>query len=408
MDAGNPPPEETKVDEPTETPDEKQVEKPQKKTAEKQPEKTEEKPAEKKAEKPADKPAEKPQETKPVKAADLRSAYEGLKKKVKEDYEPQLQSLKAKVTELESRKPEVDAQTVQRMADLEKQNQELEKRLEYVDYGQSKEFTTKYAQPYQEAWTDAINEFRELTVKEQTGTDEDTGEPVFKTRPADENDLLKLANMRLSDMDAAATQMFGHSAARAINHIQNLKKLSAAQHKALEEAKNKAGEWKSQRELEAQTRAKELAENWTNVNKALEAKFPKAFKVNADDPDDASAHTKGFALADLMFLGPASLKPEQIESLPEGFKATLLAKQPLNEQQKVQLHALARLKMANHDRNMVQLKKARERIAELEKSLKEFEESGPPAGKAGTSDRVENAKGWLETAEDEIRALDRG
>ena len=382
------------------------------KPVEKAPEKPVEKPVEKEAdavvepEKPAEKPEDKPAEPiKPVKAAELRTAYEGLKKRVKEEYEPQLQSLKAKVQDFETRKPEDNKPILDKLTTLEKRNSELEKQIEYVDYQQSKEFTSKYAEPYREAWADAVTEFRELAVREAAGEDE-SGEPKFTSRPADENDLLKLANMRLSDMDAAATAMFGPSASRAINHIQNLKKLSGAQAKALEEARTKSGEWKQQRTMEGQTKAKQTVDAWVEVNKNLQEAFPKAFSVEQENAEDVASHTKGFALADLMFLGGAALKPEQIEALPASFKENIKAGKPLSEVQTVQLHALARLKMANHDRKVVALKKATERIAELEKSLADFEKSEPAAGKAGEGDRP-GTKDWMETAEAELKALDR-
>ena len=351
------------------------------------------------------KPADKTEPVKPVKAADLRTAHEKLKKRVQEEYEPQLQTLKAKVQELESRKPAEDpAPVMAKLTALEKRNEELERHIQYVDYTKSQEFTKKYEEPYQEAWQEATAEFRELTVREPDGVDE-MEEPKFRTRPADENDLLKLANMRLSDMDAAATEMFGHSAARAIAHIQNLKRLSKAQNLALDEAKTKAKEWTSQRSMESQGRAKAMAEAWQGVNKSLEEKFPKAFQVDASDPDDAAAHAVGFALADLMFAG---VTPDRADSLPQAFRDTVKAGKPLSDAQRVQLHAIVRLKAANHDRKVVALKKATARIAELEKSLAEYEKSAPRAGKAGESNATDTGKDWMAQAEDEIGALDKG
>ena len=342
--------------------------------------------------------AEKTEEApKPVRAAELRNAYDGLKKRVKEEYEPQLQSLKSKVQELESRQPEDTAPVIAKLTALEKRNEELERHITYVDYQQSKEFTTKFSEPYQEAWTDAVSEFRELTVNE----------PDAEPRAATEHDLLFLANLKLSDMDTKANEMFGPSAARAINHIQNLKKLSAMQNKALAEAKTKAGEWKSQQTLESQRRQETSTKTWADINKSLEERFPKAFHVEQNDAEDAASHTKGFALADLLFLGNSALTPEQTESLPEAFRATVKANQPLSEVQKVQLHALARLKMANHDRKVSALRKATTRIAELEKMLDDYENSEPAAGKAGGGGSAVTDKDWQDVVSDELKALDK-
>lgn len=370
-------------------------------------EKPVETPVDKPTEAPADKPVETPQaEVKPVKAAELRTAYEGLKKRVREELEPEVQKLRAKVKEFETQSPEAASPLLDKIKALEGRNSQLEQHMAYVDYTQSRDFLTKYQEPYRQAWQDAVTEFRELTVREQTGEDE-MGEPVFKTRPADENDLLRLANMKLSEMDEAATKMFGASAARAINHIQNVKKLSGAQARAVEEARTKAKEFQTQRAAEFQQRAKQLADTWQDINKSLQEKFPKAFAPEEGNAEDKTSHTKGFALADLLFLGPEALTPEQLDALPKGFQDTLRAKKPLSETQRVQLHALARLKMANHDRQIVRLKAAQLRIKELEKELAEYEQSSPSAERAASGERAGRPLSPEEQIEQELRALDK-
>jgi hypothetical protein len=207
-------------------------------------------------------------------------------------------------------------------------------------------------------------------------------------------------------MDAAANEMFGPSAARAINHIQNIKRLSAAQHKALGEAQKRAGEFKTERQLAAEQNTKLMTDTWRETNKVLEEKFPKAFKIEEGNADDATSHLKGFALADLMFVGAKGLSPEQVEALPATFRDTVKAGKVLSQKQIVQLHALARLKMANHDRKIVALKKATTRIAELEKALGEYEKSEPDTTKAGEGGTVPS-KPWDQVIEDEIRAMDK-
>jgi len=361
---------------------------------------------EKPAAKPEEQASESAEDKKPTRMRDLGQRYDDLKKKISTEYEPTIQKLKYKVQELETRKPEDPAPVLAKMTALEKRNQELEQHMTYVDYSQSTDFKTKYSQPYSEAWTDAVAEFRQLRVREAAGTDEVTGDPKFTARAADENDLLKLANMSLADMDEAATSMFGPSASRAIGHLQNIRKLSAAQNKALEDARTKSAEWKSQQTLEFQHRQQNANKTWAEINKSLEERFPKAFKVEEADADDKASHTKGFALADLLFLGNNALTPEQIEALPAGFRETLKEKKPLSEVQKVQLHALARLKMANHDRLVKRIVKKDARIAELEKSLAEFEESEPAAGKAGDGERT-STKSWDDQVADDLAKLDK-
>src|SRR3990172_2697233 len=130
------------------------------------------KPAEKAAEKPVETPPEKPADNdtglekpavtpdepiKPVKAAELRSAYDGLKKKVKEEYEPAIQkvkSLEAKIAEYESKPPEDNASMLAKLKAVEERNTQLEKHMEYVDFQQSKTFKDNYDDPFTKTWNE--------------------------------------------------------------------------------------------------------------------------------------------------------------------------------------------------------------------------------------------------------------
>lgn len=371
------------------------------------------KPAEKPPEKPVERPPdEKPPEAppaeppKPVKAAQLREAYDGLKKRVREELEPQLQRLQAQVKDLESKQPQETAPILEKIKALEQRNAQLENQIEYVDFSQSREFETKYEAPYREAWNDAIGQFRSLKIRKPSGIDENTGEESFTLEPADENTLLALANMEDGEMDETAHKWFGVSAPRVIQRVEKVKDLFRQRMKALEEAKTKGVEWKTKRITEFQERTKYLRTTWEEINKALKEKFPKAYSPEEGNAEDAGAHTKGFALADLMFLGGESLTPEQVEALPASFRESVKSKKPLSEDQKVQLHALARLKIANHDRKVVALRKAMTRIAELEKALAEYEDSTPKGGRTPGAPRSQS-KDWQDEIADELKALDK-
>lgn len=353
--------------------------------------------------------ATKPTETetpKPVKAAELRTAFEGLKKRVREEFEPTIQRLKAKIQEYETKPPEDTAPILQKLKVLEDRNKHLEAQTELRDFQESERYQKEFEQPYAQRWNEAMTDLRELDVRVQSGTDPATGEPTFTTRQADESDLIRLGAMKLSDLYKNAREMFGDAAPTAVDHVKQLKRLAGAKAQAIEDAKKKAGEWKSQRSLEFQNRQKNLATAWTDINKGLQEKFPLAFNAAAGDADDATSHRKGFALADLLFLGNEALSPEQVEALPGGFKESVKDGKPLTEVQKVQLHAIARLKMANHDRKVVQLKKATARIAELEKVLAEYENSEPRGVNAGEGGRT-SIKPWDEQIADELKALDK-
>lgn len=340
----------------------------------------------------------KPEDAKPTRLRELGERYDTLKKQIDTEYKPQITKLQSRIQELEA----VDPKPLQdRLAALEARNKSLEEQIEYSDYSQSTEFKTKYHDPYAKAYHEALGEFKELGVREADG----------EIRPATEKDLLELANMPLGRMDETAQQMFGASAARVITHIQNLKHLAQAEHSALEEAKTKAGERLTKRRAESESQMREAADHWRAVNDGLKEKFPKAFAPEDGNAEDAAAHTKGFALADLLFTGGKGLTPEQIETLPNAFRETVRKKEPLSPVQRVQLHALLRLKAANHDRKVVALQKANARIAELEKALAEFEKSSPPGGRAKGADGGggDGGDGFMtvEKAEADFRAMDK-
>lgn len=338
----------------------------------------------------------------------LRERYDGLSKKVKEELQPEIQRLKAKLEQYEGNggEPVDPVQTQARIKTLEERNKELEQRIALVDYEASQEFSTKYDQPYRQMWQRAVSAFSQLTVKEPAGED-DMGNPTFNARAATEADLIKLGAMPLSELDEAAANLFGASAPRAVQYIERLRDLAESRQTALTEAKTRAGEWKNQQELQSKALQKSRATAWDEVNKGLAQKFPKAYNPEDGDVEDKAAHEKGFALADLVFLGHGSLTPEQIETLPASFKETMKAGKPLNEMQKVQLHALARLKIANHERLLAGRKKDKARIAELEKALAEYEKS-EPGGRPSVPREGGAAGDWLETASAELKAMDKG
>lgn len=361
-----------------------------------------EKDAEPAAGDPAVKPPEKepeietPPEVKPVRAKELREAHDNLKKRVNSEYLPKIQQLEAKLKELEG-KPGEEAKPLQdKISVLEKRNAELEQHMAFVDYTQTGEFK-KIEKEYSDAWDRAVGTFKQLSIE-----DPDSGE----RRPATEEDLLSLANLSLDQMDQRANELFGHSAARVITHIEKLKELSQRQHDATEAAKKNASEWrKNNQELALKSNQSRLA-LWGEINKSLEEKFPKAYKPEEGNAEDLAAHTKGFALANLKYLGEKSLTPEQVETLPAGFKETVKSGKQLTPAQHVQLDAMIRLRAANHDRRVADLKKANARIEELEQALAEYEDSEPKA-KTPKSGPAETGKSPEEQVAEEIAALDK-
>jgi hypothetical protein len=356
--------------------------------------------------KPAGEVAAKPEDTSapksPMRA--LGEKYDTLKKEVETTFKPTIQRLESKLKELETKaaSPELTEQ----VNHWKSRAEAAEKKVETVNFTQSQKYQDQYQKPYVEAWNRAVAQFRELTIREQAGENE-LGEPIINSRPADENDLLKLANLKLSEMDEAVSKLFGASAPRVLQHIEKLKELATARRNAEQEADKRAVEARKEEQANGEVRIKHLADTWTEVNKSLEEKFPKAFRPEENDTEDAAAHTRGFALGDLLFIGETGLRPDQIEALPAVFRDTIKAHQPLSDAQRVQLHALARLKIANHDRQVSRVKKLQARVAELEKNLADYEKSEPGGRPGARESKTGDGLYTLDSAQAEISALDR-
>lgn len=341
--------------------------------------------------KPPDKGTEPKQDTTPKepeppkRAKELREAYDGLKTRVSTELEPKIKNLEAKIREYESKKPEDTAPILEKVAALEKRNAELESHIKYVDYTKSTEFVDKYQKPYQEAWTKATADFAQLNVRIPAGVDEATGEQKFTTRKATTDDLLALANMPIGEMDERAEQMFGKSAPRVIRHVEKIRELALAQDQALTKAQQEAGERSKLNEAQTKAQREKAVSLWNTANADLAAKYPKFYAPEEGDTEGNALLEKGFALADRLFIPTAETAPKTPE-------------------EQVKLHARIRNKVANHDRLAFRLNNANKRIAELEKTLAEFEKSEPKGGEHKAKAPVDNgAEDW----EKEIEALDR-
>jgi len=342
------------------------------------------------------KPKDKP-ETPPVKAADLRTAYEGLKKKVTEQYEPELSKLKAKLQKLESQKPEADAAITEELTNIKKERDALAERIRFIDYQAHPEFKEKYEKPYQDAWKRAISDLSEISIRDpETGTE----------RTATAQDLMEICNMPLGEARRAARELFGDAADDIMTHRRVIRELSEAQNKALEDAKTNSGEHQKKLAAQRQIEHQETLKLWKSANESLAQKYPKWFAPDESDPEGNTLLESGFALADLHFIGPKDLTPEQIEMLPPMFRDPLKSEGTLKGPARVALDALIRNKVASHGRIIRKLKLANTRIKELEESLAQYEKSEPPAGRGGEGSSRTGAGDTMAEAEAELDALD--
>lgn len=344
-----------------------------------------EKPADKPGDKPGDKPPVPPEgQAKPMKAAQLRDLYEGLKKEKAEVLMPKLQQLEAQIQELQSKGPEEIKALTERATAAERRRDELESHIQYLDYQNSQDFQTKFAQPYREAYTRAVADFEQLTVRVPDGEDPITHEQSFSARKATADDLLYLANLDLSKMDEEAEALFGKSAPRVIRHVEKVRELSEAQARALRDAKANTGQWIKTRQTQTKAVRDRELKLWDQYNKDIVERFPKMFGPDEADPEGNALLEKGFALADRLFVPTKENAPKTIE-------------------EKVQLDALLRYKIANHDRLARKYKLAAKELEELKAELAQYERSTPPRG--GTASTAAPSKSFIQETEAEIDAL---
>jgi hypothetical protein len=386
-----------------------------KKPAAKKPDQPKEKPAAADAEEPDDvqpqvpeketptKPEElaKPEQppAKPVKAAELRNAYEGLKKRVKEEFEPQLQQLKAKVAEYESGKGIIPKEIEEKIATFEKRNAELESHIKFVDYSKSKEYQEQYWKPYVQAWSNAV---RELNGLQMTVEDPATGEST--ARAVTEADLQYFAGLEPGIRRTEINRLFPEDKEEVKRHINEISRLfessQTALNKAREDAETHAKSQAEQQRQAAQNRDK----LWKESNEQLASRYPTWFAPTDGDNEGNALLTKGAALSDLLF-DPQNLTPERVDALPKVFKKSIQQGR-FTPEHGVRLQAIVRNKAANHDRLVHQLNAAQTRISELEKSLKEYEQSSPDGVPAGSKAKAPS-KGYMEDAASELEALDK-
>lgn len=312
-------------------------------------------------------------EVKPVKAADLRAAYDQSKQKVKE-YEGKLAAAEAKIKEYESKPPADNKPLMEKLAALEKENNEFKEELKFTNYVKHPEFHEKYQKPYTQAWEKAVSEIGQLTVANEDGS----------TRQATANDVLALANSPLATLDERAESMFGRSAARVVRHIERIRELAEAQEKAIADARNSSTEREKQQQIANEQRMAKIGNIIETTNKTLKEKYPRWFGHEETDPEGNQLFDKGMEYADQAFNGQSALP----------------------EDERVRRITIIRNKAANHDRLASHLKNAKARIAELEATVAEYEKSEPTTGKASDATPAKPNFG-RDAYEAEIDALDR-
>lgn len=273
--------------------------------------------------------------------------------------------------------PEERKQIDQRISELQKQNEELEKEIRYVNYAKSNEFKSKYQEPYEKAWARAAKEVSEILI-----TDAETGE----RRAATTKDLYSVVVSPLNEARDLADSVFGKFADDVMQYRKEIRALNDAQETALKEAHEQSIQRDKQFQQQNQTfmtkTAEEIKKVWEHANQEFGERPDLAFvfKPGETDEDHKSRLAKGFQLVDKAFAvnsADPNLTPEQ-------------------RAEAVKMHAAVRMRAAGFGPLRHLYDGAVKKIAALEKELSEYKQTVPPTG--GTSGADNSAprpsSGW--------------
>lgn len=340
---------------------------PEQKAPEEQPPKPEEKKLEEQP--PQPKPEEK--SPKPEKAATLRENYERLKNELKER-----DARLAKYQEMEKsgKFGEEEKKTYEeKVAAAEKRRQELEEKMQFIDYKESQHYKDNFEKPFVTAYSDG-----RATASQFKINDPITGE----SRQATAEDFDSI--MQIADPDAAASkieELFGTGvkAAAIADARKRVLEAHRAKQNAIDEFSKKGSELRKQNLEQQQKFFQEISKTWkSSVDEGM-SRLPQLFKPVEGDTKGNEILDAGYRIADLAF---DALDQSGMDKLPDWVKSKMVdGKLPAVE--KAKLHAAIRNKAGAFDRVAVQLKQEKAKVAELMKKLEGFEKSKPDDGELG-------------------------
>jgi hypothetical protein len=269
--------------------------------------------------------------------------------------------------------PAVKKTFEEEISKLKSQNDELEKRIRFVDYAKSAEFRTKYQEPYDKAWADAVKELSEISI-----TDPQTGE----VRAASVTDLAEVVNLPLGKARERAEELYGKFADDAMAFRKQIVGLYQAQDGALKDAQENTLKRRDEfTKLQIDT-ASTIKTLWDRANAEFLEKpdLAEFLKIPEADTDNTGRLKKGYELVDRAF---------SINSAdPRLSKET--------REEAVRMHAAVRTRAAAFGVVRHMLVAERKKSAALEKELAQYRQTIPrPGGSSGPDTTpAQPSKGW--------------
>lgn len=310
----------------------------------------------------------------------MREVREALKRKeaAAAELEKKVSDFQQKISEYESKGKDTAALT-ERLATLEKQLDDANKRIYAMNVGESPEFKKEYVKPYQDAWEYATTVIQGVEVA--TERDPDTGQAVA-FRKADWNKdflpVLEASKQSLTRARQVAQATFGDDAPLIMDQVQELGRRERLYHIKLRELQDNA---KTESEKQIATRkAQEEWERqaWERINHDISEKNPDVFQPDPKDKQRAEIWNKSISLVDSIHNSNA-LTPVQRLALTANIR-----------------HRAAAFPVLQYDNNRL-----KERVSELETQIAEMKGSLPGTTQrpGGDSTNPPAEKSFLEELE---------
>lgn len=322
-----------------------------------------EKPPEKSTEKPPEKPVVAKDEFKDKTPKQLRERLEQLQAE-RDDNANKRAAAEAKIAELEKRGLDSTAAT-EKLAALEKTNEELKGQLRIAKFEASDDFKKQYQAPFNEAAADAKNEVEQLQIVEQ----DDGNGNITPARQATWKDFAEIYAMDRVTARAVIKRAFGDDATLVMEHYDALKRLDRRQSAALEKEKT---EWSEHAKTEQANREKQhqfIAATYTKVSADIADKHAEFMKADDTKPEESKLLLEGLQLVDA--------KPQTIEN-------------------KIIHDAQVRLRAGAYPRMRFIIDRQKTEIASLKKEIGELRDSDPrnhdpsrSSGEAGGGEKSE-------------------
>jgi len=249
---------------------------------------------------------------------------------------------------------------------IEARNKELENEISFTNYTKSKEFIDQYQAPYLAAWKEAVYALSGLKVRFEKN-DPETGETAVTERDMTQDDITILANMKPEDARKEMKARFPEDWAEVKSHVDKVRAISNAQNAHLEERRKSSGEWQKQQTEQHQAaisaRVQENRKIWADIIAEDQKKFGFLRPIEGETQrnewlDKATAFIEDALKSNAM---DPRLSPEQ--------RQEVLRKHVAMRNRAIGFSVL------NHENKTLKAK-----VAELEKSLAQYQESEPTAG----------------------------